>query len=283
MVSLQPSSSLPSLSIPILQIGSKTEHLALESKHRWSIEFIRRSTKTDSRLPSHSISLIAQRGSAQWHVRVTFLGEPSQEAGQKPYWPKRWRDFTAFCHSIDFDPLPLLDDKFTELFISPESAPSTATQLLPLNELPSSDSDYAAFRTVNLWFNLQEYHEYTRYPLYIGSGRTIHLRNIRRVKDIDNYEYVNTAYIVGDKHQYVYKGMDRLVYFPHDTKVLEQELRNLELFHDSKRIVQLAATVISSSPYQSRESDAPPVLRGILLEHHPNGTLHNILQSPEPR
>lgn len=285
MVSLQPpsSSSLPSLSIPILQIGPKTEHLALASKHGWSIEFIRRSTKIDRHLPSHSISFIAQRGSAQWHIRATFLGEPSgQETGQKVYWPKRWHDFRALCRCINFDPLPLLDDKFTELFITPKPDPSTTAQLLPLKELPSSDSDYATFRKASLWFHVREYHECTHYPLHIGSGRTIHLRNIQRVEDMNSHEHVNTARILGDERQYVYKGVDRLIYFPHDTKVLEQELRNLELFHGRKRIVQLVATVISSSPYQTRESGAPPpVLRGILLEYHPNGTLHDVLQSPE--
>ncbi|KAF2241413.1 hypothetical protein BU26DRAFT_440878, partial [Trematosphaeria pertusa] len=89
--------------------------------------------------------------------------------------------------------------------------------------------------------------------------------------------------ISGDERQYVYKGVDRLIYFPHDAKVLEQELRNLELFHGSKRIVQLVAAVISRSPYQSRESGTPPlVLRGILLEYYPNGTLHDALQYLEP-
>jgi len=80
----------------------------------------------------------------------------------------------------------------------------------------------------------------------------------------------------------VYKGVDRFIYFPHNTKILEQELRNLELFQGIKQIVQLVAAVISRNPYQTREPGAAHVLRGILLEHHPNGTLHDALQSPEP-
>lgn len=287
MVSLQPrsSSQLPSLAIPILQLGPPPEHPNLAFKPGWTIEFLRRSTRTDRHLPSHSISLIARKGPTQWHVRVTFTGEPcrtGQGAGQKPFWPKRGRDFKALCCCIDFDPLPLPDDKFTELLISPEPNLSAATQLLQLKELPSSCSDYASFRTASLWFLVQEYHEYIRYPPYSGIGRTIHLRNIQRVEDIDSYEHVNTARILGDDRQYVYKGVDRLIYYPQNTEVLEQELRNLVLLHGSKRIVQLVAAVISSSPYQTRESEAPPVLRGILLQYHPNGTLHDILQSPDP-
>ncbi|KAF1999268.1 hypothetical protein P154DRAFT_546429 [Amniculicola lignicola CBS 123094] len=87
---------------------------------------------------------------------------------------------------------------------------------------------------------------------------------------MDGYEYVNAAYISGDERQYVYKGIDRLIYFLHDTKVLEQELQNLELLYGNKQIVQLVAAVTSSSLYQTREYGAPSVLRGILLEYHPN-------------
>jgi hypothetical protein len=178
--------------------------------------------------------------------------------------------------------LPLLDDKFTELFISAEPDPCSARALLPLTGLPNSDSDYAAFQKANLWFYTQEYHNYTRYSLYIGSARKTHLESIKREEDINFSSHVNKARILGDERQYVYKGTDRLIYVPHDTDVLEQELRNLELFHGNKRIVQLVAAVISNNPYQTRDSGAAPVLRGILLEYHPNGTLHDALQSPEP-
>jgi hypothetical protein len=289
MVSLQPPSSSflppPPSSSPIHQTGPRTEHPILAPKISWNIEFIRRSTKINHHAPSHSISLIAQQGSAQWHVRITFLGEPyhtGQGTSQKTYWPKRWRDFKALCHCIDLDLVSLIDDKFTELLISPEPDLSTSTQPLPLKDLPSCESDYAKFRSATFWFHAQEYTEHTHYPLYIGSGHTVHLANTQRVKDIESFEHVYIARILGDEREYVYKGVDRLIYFPHDTKVIEQELRNLELFHGNKQIVQLVAAVISSSPYQTRETGAPPVLRGILFEYLPHGTLHDAIQFPEP-
>jgi len=152
MVPLQlPSSpaAQPTLSFPTLRTGTATEHLAPGSKQMWSIDFICRSTDINRRLQSHSISLVARAASAKWHVRVTFLGglcHTSQKIGQKSDWPKRWRDFRALCCCIDFNLLSLLDDKFTELFISAQPDLCSTPRLLPLKGLPKSDSDYAAFR-----------------------------------------------------------------------------------------------------------------------------------------
>jgi hypothetical protein len=103
---------------------------------------------------------------------------------------------------------------------------------------------------------------------------------VERCRDLADGVY--EALISGDDRIYVYKGVDRLIYFPHDTTVLEQELRNLELFSGNKNIIQLVAAVVSISPYQTAEHDTnkPPILRGILLQYHPNGTLHDALQSP---
>ena len=103
-------------------------------------------------------------------------------------------------------------------------------------------------------------------------------------KEFAGADGVCEASISGDETTYVYKGVDRDIYVPTDTEVLEQELRNLELFSGSQRIVQFVAAVVSSNPYQTRESDdvRTPVLRGILLDYHPNGTLRDVLRSPEP-
>lgn len=91
----------------------------------------------------------------------------------------------------------------------------------------------------------------------------------------------------GDETPYVYKEVERAHYVPRDTKVLEQELRNLEIFRGTTvGIVQLVAAVVSQNPYQTaqpgKECD-PVVLRGFLLEHNPNGTLESALKSPTPK
>ncbi len=79
----------------------------------------------------------------------------------------------------------------------------------------------------------------------------------------------------------VYRAEDRPLYEPRDTVVLEQELKNLKLVPGAKFIVQLVAVVVSTNPYQTAREDGdddPLVLRGLLLEYHPNGTLEDALR-----
>jgi serine/threonine protein kinase len=108
---------------------------------------------------------------------------------------------------------------------------------------------------------------------------------------------------------YVYKEIDFSGYEPEDSEAINEELRNLELFYGTKGIVQIAAAIVSQNPYHtssntyeaseayhSDQSDGSnetnqsdriirttpsTVLRGVLLEYHPNGTLADALQSAQ--
>jgi len=53
----------------------------------------------------------------------------------------------------------------------------------------------------------------------------------------------------GGNNQYVYKEVDFPGYQPADSEVMNQELRNLELFHGTKGIVQMVAAIVSRNPY----------------------------------
>ncbi|KAL2020269.1 hypothetical protein VTK56DRAFT_8593 [Thermocarpiscus australiensis] len=128
----------------------------------------------------------------------------------------------------------------------------------------------------------------SEYPIYsCGSGiPTKDLSEIREKEELDYGGGVHKVRLHGDETIYVYKEVERPFYVPPDSEVLERELWNLELLRgNTVGIVQLIAAVVSNNPYQSSQfsnnSDSV-VLRGILLEYHPNGTLGNALKSPKP-
>jgi hypothetical protein len=81
--------------------------------------------------------------------------------------------------------------------------------------------------------------------------------------------------VLGEKAVYVCETLERSFYVPPDSEVLEQKLLTLGSLRGNKvGIVQLIAAVISSNPYQTSQSGtrgSSVVLRGILLEYHPNG------------
>ncbi len=69
-------------------------------------------------------------------------------------------------------------------------------------------------------------------------------------------------------------GEEKRFYISRDAAVIQQELQNLKLFGSVPNIVQLFYVVISTNPYLTRTlDDNLTVIRGILLEHHPGGTL----------
>lgn len=81
-----------------------------------------------------------------------------------------------------------------------------------------------------------------------------------------------------------YNEINRPLYVPRDSEVLEKQLRNLERLRGTEGVVR------SDNPYQTaktKKDDSRAVLQGILLEYHPNGTLQNALQdalqSPKPK
>jgi hypothetical protein len=87
-------------------------------------------------------------------------------------------------------------------------------------------------------------------PTYKVDSNTVtrDLSQIRKEKELASGVYeVRTN---SDKDLYVYKEVDRPLYEPRDSEVLEQELRNLERFRGIKVVVQLLAAVITEVLHQ---------------------------------
>ena len=107
------------------------------------------------------------------------------------------------------------------------------------------------------------------------------LPDVTKLEDLSPGVY--EVRIGGDSRSYIYKDAETPLYLPADTEELLRELRNLERSRGAETLVRLIAVVVSANPYQTAfGADGAAVFRGILIEHHPNGTLQAALRSPLP-
>ena len=113
-----------------------------------------------------------------------------------------------------------------------------------------------------------------RFPAYSSDGLTKDLVDIEEKQELSIGVYKVCVY--SEEESYVYKEVDKPLYEPRDSEVLEQELRNLERLRGTEGVVRLIATVVSDNLYRTANTigdNTPAVLRGILLEYHLNDTL----------
>ncbi|KAF6842963.1 hypothetical protein CMUS01_02541 [Colletotrichum musicola] len=236
--------------------SSKTPASRTEEQLGWTLEFPRRRSYDEAyekytKRPGHSLQFVATRHDrCRWHVRAVF------EYGllNVPALPERKAALQDLCRAIDFSSLPLLDDTVTELYVS-TSSDGAATRLV---HDPLPDDYPFATEPDGLWVGTREDPARFRYPTYIGTGtRQIDLSDVRQ-----RFEWS--------------------LYIAYDSAALEKELRVLEQVGGRGNIVRLIAAVVSRNPYSTaadHQQDAAPVLRGILVEHHPGGTLAEVLLS----
>lgn len=226
------------------------------------------------------LNLVLHSPNRKWHVKLTFQGK-LQSAQNKAFAKvtKRRKDLENLFLCIDFDPTHLLADTVTELLLTRQQHANS--QRLCLKTSLDTESEYAAI-VDHLWLCIREDPFRVRFPVYNGSSR-VSTRNLLEIKKIQ--ELSDGVHLVRvDSMEYVYKEVDRPLYMPRDSEVLDLELRNLEQTRSSKGVVRLVAAVVSDNPYRTakaKEDDNPTSLQGILIEYHPNGTLQNVLQSPE--
>ncbi|KAK3332877.1 kinase-like domain-containing protein [Cercophora scortea] len=276
----------------------------LPAMDSWTISFPRRSydEAASSKGPEplrRWVGLIVQHSScpSKWHVRVAYHGALQSSSSPTPTRrPNRRRDLEDLCMCIDFQKIQLLDDTVTELVLArhhdADAQKVNGLFELPTRSQPDADSEYAAIVGQLVCVRLQEDPQRIRYPLLDSNGTcnlntpTVDLADI--VVEHDFIVGVYKVHVVNDATTpYIYKVVDRPLYDPRDTEVLEQELRNLHLLGGTEGIVRLVAAVVSKNPYQTstesnqENNNATKVLRGILLEYHPNGTLQEVLRPSE--
>lgn len=246
----------------------------------WSIEFPLRRCYNNShgytqegKPRGHSIQLVATKNNRhRWHVRVVL----EYGVGNIPGLPARKKALVDLCSAIDFDSLSLLHDTVTAVYISTKNTNSTATKLVYRQLL----KDHPFAGVDGFWVDICEDPARYQYPAYIGgaSTRQIELSKVKPITQIS--QAVFTAQIDSEGQTYILKQVERLIYLPQDSQALEQELRVLEKVGGRRYIIRLVAAIISKNPYATDSlKEAPQVLRGLLLEHHPGGTLAEALDS----
>jgi hypothetical protein len=253
--------------------------------------------------------LIASSAQSQWHITVTFEGSLHPDRIARADFKTRRQDLQNLCLCLDFDGIQLVDNTVTELLIkrehdnTPPAYENDATSpegILPLKSTPHADSEYLlVLSQLRLCVREDPFRKHFPTLDCNPSTATKEFSDITKIRPLGAGVY--EVYVDNSKDRYVYKEVDNPIYQPRDSQVLNQELRNLELFHGTKGIVQLVAAIISHNPYhtynetydsdqsnQSNEtnqadhiakSTPSTVLRGILLEYHPNGTLADALRS----
>lgn len=192
---------------------------------------------------------------------------------------KRREDLENLCLCIDFNSTRLLDGTVTELLLSREQ--DTNRQKLCLKTRLDPESEYAQY---NLWLRIQEDEFRVRFPVYNTNSNCVPTRDLSAIKKIEELGMcVHLVHVGFD--QCVYKEIDRPLYIPKDSEVLEVELRNLVQLYGNDGIVRLIAVVVSDNRYRTKpaiKSDISTSLQGIFLEYHPPGMLQKALQLPEP-
>lgn len=77
---------------------------------------------------------------------------------------------------------------------------------------------------------------------------------------------------------YILKIVNRPLYQPRDTEVMEKELENLEEFKGVPGIVQAAGLAVSTDPYEtSIKYGQRCIISGVLLEYYSGGSLQHVL------
>ncbi|KAB5527932.1 kinase-like domain-containing protein [Coniochaeta sp. 2T2.1] len=250
----------PAVDRPIAFIPKtyKEEQLQLSAKH--STIFLK-----------HTLELNFQRPPFTWRVRVTLQAAWAKNTTLL----QRKQAVQTACRHIRFDRLHLFRDTVTEVVLSSEHDIATIRKL-PL-EQPNADK--AEFRLDNRWYYTREDPSRICYPSFDFDASMTAVRLSDITKENKLAAGVHTVY--HNHPLYVYKEIDRALYELSDTAILVQELCNLRLLRRSQYIVRLVGVVVSSNPYRTADTDGSLVLRGLLLDYHPNGTLADALQAAD--
>ncbi|KAF2182593.1 kinase-like protein [Zopfia rhizophila CBS 207.26] len=231
----------------------------------------------------------------RWHIKVTFRGGilrgevPDAFIKAQKKLSIRRQQLRTFIWFIQLECLPLLEDTVTEVEFRPTSTGKRlGSKILPLrshiSKLPP-DNGYNQF-SGDFYYQIWEDPSRVFYPPLTKafSVPTTLSSDLKTITEIA--PGISRIRIISDvkEQDYIFKSLDKPNYHPRDSEALVHEIKNLQLFRHSPFIVQLVSVVGSTNPYYTGRSEAhSSVLRGILVEYHPGGTLEEALMAPYAR
>lgn len=226
---------------------------------------------------AHSLwSTILKR--KKWWIRVTFKGAISCDAELEQIKSKRERrnEFQDFVRLIDFRSLALLDNTVTEVILNED--PET-TEPVKLHHQLEDTNRFA--KLTNLRFDIREDPLRVVYPPYFQfpSFRAINVAELKEEDEITDGVFC----VFHNGKPYVLKVVNRPLYQPRDSDVIQRELENLEQFKGVAGIVQLAGIAVFPNLYATYQNTEQIVVNGILLEYYSVGSLQRVLNEKRVR
>ncbi|KAJ5971891.1 protein kinase domain-containing protein [Penicillium vulpinum] len=216
---------------------------------------------------SRSQSLVYYSQDKKWWIRVTFKGAIScstYDAEPEQIKSKRERriEFQGFVRLIDFRSLALLNNTLTEVILNGDPETTEPVKLYrepegPIKSGLSAIPPISVFRAINV-AELKEEDEITD-----GVFRVLYKR---------------------DRKLYILKLVNRPLYQPRDSDVIQKELENLEQFQGVAGIVQPAGIAVFANPYANSQNCVQQmVVYGILLEYYSGGSLQRVINEKRIR
>lgn len=214
----------------------------------------------------------------RWRVKVTFKGCNGITSRKNK--AKRRASLEALIFLIDFDSIPLINDTVTELVVEEKNILS----LLPTKAktLSSAGSDTVTEIHSSWTYTVQEDDTRVRYLPFTNYSTLPY----KAVTEIEVTKKISgcVCLIQSDGNLYVYKTIERPFYRPYDSTTFELELNILLQLQGCSNIAQLKSLVVSPSPYLTDvDASEVGVIRGMLLEFYPCGTLEDVIEQRDGR
>lgn len=221
----------------------------------------------------------------RWHVKILFLGELIRNNISHEFIERqksksaRRREFQHLIQHINFQGLSLIENTVTEIKVqySEGNFPVSTSPLPLVNEFPalSEHNAYQAF-THGLCYCANEDSERVVYPEFLGNVSSVLLEQVSTLRDLA--PATKLVRINSQRKHYAFKTIERPLYQPRDTTMVEKEIQNLRKLSPCSAIVELRSVVHSPCPYYTgRQKEPSIVVRGFLMEYFEKGSMQDIL------